>query len=151
MGWALVLNHLLNLFLLISFINESRLSCPVSPFSLLLYRAYHDGKARKGDDGTRGQSPHPVASPEKRFFFVSRSGEMFSYSANRIRTAKSKTQSWITKKMSRIANVIFIVPQMHNHDCHILLIASRGALRYVQRQLSWTLIMCVNMVRFMKS
>ena len=81
----------------------------------------------------RGQSPLPVASPEKRFFFVSRSGEMFSYSANRIRTTKSKTQSWITKKMSRIANVIFIVPQMHNHDCHILLIASRGALRYVQR------------------
>ena len=62
------------------------------------------------------------------FFVVVRTGEMFSYSANRIRTTKSKTQSWITKKMSRIANVVFIVLQMYNHDCHILLIASRGAL-----------------------
>ena len=115
------------------------------------YRAYHDGKARQGDDGTRGQGPLPVASPEKRFFVVVRWEEMFSYSANRIRTTKSKTQSWITKKMSRIANVIFIVLQMYNHDCHILLIASCGALRYVQRQLSWTLITCVNMVRFKKS
>ena len=97
--------------------------------------------------------PGPTSSGQswKRFFVVVRWGEMFSYSANRIRTTKSKTQSWITKKMSRIANVTFIVLQMYNHDCHILLIASRGALRYVQRHLSWTLITCVNMVRFMKS
>ena len=134
MGWALALNHLRNS----SF-------CPIFTEPIMMARP---GKVMMAP-AARAHFQWPVLKRD--FFVVVRTGEMFSYSANRIRTTKSKTQSWITKKMSRIANVIFIVPQMHNHDCHIWLIASRGALRYVQRHLSWTLITCVNMVRFKKS
>ena len=134
MGWALALNHLRNS----SF-------CPIFTEPIMMARP---GKVMMAP-AARAHFQWPVLKRD--FFVVVRWGEMFSYSANRIRTTKSKTQSWITKKMSRIANVIFIVLQMYNHDCHILLIASRGALRYVQRHLSWTLITCVNMVRFKKS
>ena len=69
-------------------------------------RANHDGKTRQGDDETSGDSPIDVAIAEKEarmFVYMIR-----SYSANRVRTIRSKTQSWKTKMMSMTAKATSI-------------------------------------------
>ena len=74
-------------------------------------RANHDGKTRQGDDETSGDSPIDVAIPEKEarmFVDILRLRKMLSYSANRARTIRSKTQSWKTKMISKTAKATSI-------------------------------------------
>ena len=74
-------------------------------------RANHDGKAWQGDDETSGDSPIDVAIAEKEarvFVHILRLRKMLSYSANRARTIRSKTQSQKTKMMSKTAKATSI-------------------------------------------
>ena len=74
-------------------------------------RANHDGKAWQGDDETSGDSPIDVAISKKEarmFVYMIRLRKTLSYSANKKRTIRSKTQSWKTKMMSMTAKATSI-------------------------------------------
>ena len=79
-------------------------------------RTNHDGKTRQCDDESGGDSPIDVAIPEKEarmFVYMIRLRKTLSYSANKKRTIRSKTQSWKTKMMSMTAkatSIAFDIP-----------------------------------------
>ena len=99
-------------------------------------RANHDGKARQGDDETRGDSPIDMAIAEKEarlFVYMVRLRKTLSYSANRARTIRSKTQSWKTKMMSMTAKATSIAFDLLVQTVSWVLIARVSRLTVMSR------------------
>ena len=99
-------------------------------------RANHDCKAWQGDDETSGDSPIDVAIPEKEarmFVHILRLRKTLSYSANRARTIRSKTQSWKTKMMSMTAKATSIAFDLLVQTVSWVLIARVSRLTVMSR------------------
>ena len=99
-------------------------------------RANHDGKTGQGDDETGGDSPIDVAIPEKEaqlFVYMIRLRKTLSYSANRARTIRSKTQSWKTKMMSMTAKATSIAFDLLVQTVSWVLIARVSRLTVMSR------------------